>query len=118
MRDKTRPRLFEILKTGLEEGIAHERGKKKLRVTEVSIEEPPAYSGEQVQALRQRLKLSQALLADVLAVSVRTVQAWEQAAHCQTNRDGGCSEVTSPGETSIHPPRPGPPRYVLALLPD
>ena len=78
MTDKTRPRLFEILKTGLEEGIAHERGEKKLRVTELSIEDPPAYSGEQVQAVRRRLNLSQALLANVLAVSVRTVQAWEQ----------------------------------------
>ena len=74
-------RLFEILKTGLEEGIAHERDERNLRVTELCIEDPPAYSGEQVQAVRRRLKLSQALLANVLAVSVRTVQAWEQDRH-------------------------------------
>ena len=32
-----RPRLFDRLKAGLEDGIAHERGARTLRVTEVIV---------------------------------------------------------------------------------
>ncbi len=37
-----RKRLFERLKEGLEEAIAHERGEIELRETELSIPEPPS----------------------------------------------------------------------------
>jgi putative transcriptional regulator len=37
----------------------------------------PAYSAEQIRVLRERYRISQAVLAAVLNVSVSTVQKWE-----------------------------------------
>jgi putative transcriptional regulator len=74
-----RPRLFDRLKKGLEEGIAHERGERALRVTEVIVPDPPQlYSADDVRRIRIRLKMSQAGFARLLQVSSKTVQSWEQ----------------------------------------
>ncbi len=37
----------------------------------------PSYDGEQIKALRERVKLSQAVLASVLNTSASTVRKWE-----------------------------------------
>jgi putative transcriptional regulator len=37
----------------------------------------PAYSAEQIRVLRERYRISQAVLAAVLNVSISTVQKWE-----------------------------------------
>ena len=74
-----RPRLFDILKKGLEEGIAYERGEQNLRVTEIVVPDPPQnYTGEDVRRIRVRLRLSQSGFARLLHVSSKTVQSWEQ----------------------------------------
>jgi DNA-binding transcriptional regulator YiaG len=39
---------------------------------------PRRFTAKDVKATRHRLGMSQAVFADVLAVSVKTVQAWEQ----------------------------------------
>src|SRR5258708_6526546 len=77
----TRPRLFERLKTGLVEGIDHARGERQLRVSEVSVPDPPPpYGAEEVRTIRSRLRLSQPGFARLLHVSSKTVQSWEQGA--------------------------------------
>ena len=74
-----RLRLFERLKTGVEEGIQHARGERTLRVTERIVPDPPQhYSAEDIRRVRDRLKLSQAGFARLLHVSDKTVQSWEQ----------------------------------------
>jgi len=74
-----RSRLFDRLKKGLEEGIAHERGERMLRVTEVVVPDPPQlYSAEDVRRIRTHLNMSQAGFARLLQVSGKTVQSWEQ----------------------------------------
>ncbi len=74
-----RLRLFDRLKKGLEEGIAHERGERTLRVSEVVVPDPPQlYSAEDVRRIRTRLKMSQAGFGRLLQVSSKTVQSWEQ----------------------------------------
>ena len=71
--------LFERLKKGLNEGIAHERGERTLRVTEVVIPDPPqSYGAEDVRRIRTRMRMSQAGFARLLQVSNKTVQSWEQ----------------------------------------
>jgi putative transcriptional regulator len=78
---RMRPRLYDILKTGLEETITWAQGETELRVTTLTIPEPPPpYDAIRVAALRQRLKLSQAGFAQLLNVSPKTVQSWEQGA--------------------------------------
>ena len=74
-----RSRLFDRLKKGLEEGIAHERGERTLRVTEVVVPAPPQlYSADDVRRIRMGLNMSQAGFARLLQVSNKTVQSWEQ----------------------------------------
>lgn len=47
--DTERPRLFDRLKQGLEEGIAHERGECILRVMEIVVPDlPQSYGAEEV----------------------------------------------------------------------
>lgn len=41
---------------------------------------PRPMTGAQVRALRERLRMSQAVLARLMAISVRTLQAWERGA--------------------------------------
>lgn len=74
-----RPRLFDRLKKGLEEGIAHERGERTLRVTEVSVPDPPQeFTPDDVRRIRARLNMSQPGFARLLQVSSKTIQSWEQ----------------------------------------
>lgn len=37
----------------------------------------PEYTGESIKSLRRRLKISQAVLAGIINISVSTVQQWE-----------------------------------------
>jgi putative transcriptional regulator len=69
--------LFERLKQGLEEGIAHTSGELSLRTITVP-EAPPEIDGKTVAALRTQAEMSQAVFARVLNVSTKTVQSWEQ----------------------------------------
>ncbi|OJW13116.1 MAG: hypothetical protein BGO49_20165 [Planctomycetales bacterium 71-10] len=75
----TRPRkpLFERLKQGLEEGIAHAKGEITLR-TVVMPEEPPEIDAETLVSLRDQSAMSQPVFARMLNVSTKTVQSWEQ----------------------------------------
>lgn len=72
-------RLGDLIIQGLKEGIAHERGELKLRVTEVMVPPPPpSYAPEDVVRIRESLNMSQAAFALLLAVSKDAVQNWEQ----------------------------------------
>ena len=52
--------------------------KRALRAYEVlCLQAVPAYSSEQIRALRARYRISQAVLAAVLNTSVSTVRQWE-----------------------------------------
>jgi putative transcriptional regulator len=81
MAKKVRPRLFERLKQGLEEGIAHARGEIELVTRKVSTSLPPpprAYGPADVAAVRERLRMGQVEFALIFCVSAKTVQSWEQ----------------------------------------
>ena len=69
--------LFQRLKAALEQGIAHTRGEVKLKSIEVP-EEPPEIDAPTLTALRQAAQMSQSVFAQVLNVSAKTVQSWEQ----------------------------------------
>lgn len=74
MTTSSNNRLFERLKTGLEEGIAFTQGKIDLKTTEVP-ETPPEIDAETLTALRKAADMSQAIFARVLNVSCKTVQS-------------------------------------------
>lgn len=71
--------LFERLKEGLEDGIAHQKGERELRTFSLSIPEPPkVYAAEEIKALRHSFQMSQSAFSLLLAVSKKTVEGWEQ----------------------------------------
>lgn len=69
--------VFEQIKAGLEDSIAHSKGRITLATT-VLPAPPPRAGPRDVARLRRRLNMSQGVFAAVLNVSVRTVQSWEQ----------------------------------------
>ncbi len=77
MATKVRKPLFERLKQGLEEGLAHAQGELTLRTVEIP-EKPPAIDAKTITALRSRASMSQSVFAGMLNVSTKTLQSWEQ----------------------------------------
>jgi putative transcriptional regulator len=76
---KNRKPLFERLKTGLEEAILHARGEIALKTTSLEMpDRPPDVRADELTKLRLESGLSQAVFAQVLNVSTKTVQSWEQ----------------------------------------
>lgn len=80
-------KMFDLLKEGLEEAIAYERGlSKNARVKKVRLdtaelpEHPKEYQAKDIKRLRNRLNCSQGIFAAYLNVSLNTIQAWEQGA--------------------------------------
>ena len=69
--------LFERLQASLEEGIRFARGELNLRTTRGPAR-PPQKTARQVVRLRRRFRMSQAVFARMLNVSIKTVQSWEQ----------------------------------------
>lgn len=71
-------KFFEKIKEGLEDAIAHKKGKITLRTEIIEIPEPPAeYSAKEIRKIREKGHYSQSIFARVLNVSIKTVQAWE-----------------------------------------
>ena len=70
--------FFEDLKAGLEDAIAHEKGKLDLRSELIEIPEPPMqYKPKDIKDIREYNQYSQGVFAKILNVSVKTVQSWE-----------------------------------------
>ena len=71
-------KLFEELKQGLQDIIAHQEGKLTLKSEFIEIPEPPKeYSPKKIKNIRTKWNYSQGVFAKVLNVSLKTVQAWE-----------------------------------------
>src|SRR5437763_6849228 len=78
--------VFEQIKRGLEQSIAHSRGELSLRTTTLPLPPPPA-TPRRVLTLRKRLKMSQAVFAATLNVSPKLVHSWEQGARTPSRGD-------------------------------
>lgn len=71
-------KFFKDLKQGLEEVVAHKKGKITLKSELVETPPPPKeYKPEQIKRIRNKYHYSQGIFAGVLNVSIKTVQSWE-----------------------------------------
>jgi putative transcriptional regulator len=71
-------KFFKDLKAGLEDAIAHEKGKLDLRSELIEIPEPPTeYKPKEIKKIREENRYSQGVFAKILNVSIKTVQSWE-----------------------------------------
>ncbi len=71
--------VFEQIRQGLRESIAHARGELTLRTTTLPAP-APRLSRRRVAAIRKKLRMSQGVFARYLNVPTRTLQSWEQGA--------------------------------------
>ncbi len=69
--------VFDQIQEGLENSIAYSKGELSLVTTELPAP-PPKATKKQISQIRRKLRMSQAVFASVLNVSVKTVQSWEQ----------------------------------------
>ena len=78
VRKKNEVNVFENVVDGLNQAIEYEKGKLKgVKTRRVTITPLPHYSGKKIKKIRSKTKLSQKIFANVLGVSVKTVEAWE-----------------------------------------
>ena len=71
--------VAEQIRKGLEEAIRHAKGEITLKTTILEMPDPPPNVGaEELTKLRLKSGMSQAIFAQVLNVSTKTVQSWEQ----------------------------------------
>lgn len=74
----TNTNLADMIIDSLKEGNRnYKKGKKISRRVVMDIVRPKSMTAAQIQRLRKKLHLSQSVFADILNVSVKTVQAWE-----------------------------------------
>jgi putative transcriptional regulator len=69
--------VFNEIMNGLQEAIEHEQGRRKLRTKSVKVLPTPDYNKDKVKEIRINFGMSQAVFADVIGVSTKTVEAWE-----------------------------------------
>ncbi len=77
--------LYDSIMRGLEEVKLYKEGKIKLKSHRFQIEPINSFSATEVKAIRAEQRLSQKLFADIMGVSVKTVEAWE----CGRNAPSG-----------------------------
>ena len=70
-------KLFEDIKTGLNQAIEFEKGNLKVKTTTFIIEPIEKFNPEEIRAIRIETGLTQVLFAKYMGVSVKTVEAWE-----------------------------------------
>lgn len=97
-------KMFNLLKEGLEEAIAYEKGiskkarVKKLRIDTSNVPQPPKeYHANDIKRLRNKLNCSQQVLAACLNVSLNTIQAWEQGFRCPNHASLRLLEIIDKG---------------------
>jgi putative transcriptional regulator len=85
---KKKQGIGELMIQGAREALAYKRGtlggvrvtRARVTVRNVDVVPPPQYRERDVQRVRSRLGLSQAVFADLLGASASTVRAWERGA--------------------------------------
>ena len=69
--------LFDDLKEGLQEAIDYEKGVGKAKTVTFMIEPVKKYSNEDIKKIRNNAGMTQAVFANYMGVSPKTVEAWE-----------------------------------------
>ncbi|MBC1458308.1 helix-turn-helix domain-containing protein [Listeria newyorkensis] len=82
--------LFDSLERGLKQAVAHADNTKKARTKKIMITELPTYTAKDIKAFRQKVELTQSTFAELMGISVKTVEAWESG---RNNPNGSASRL-------------------------
>lgn len=74
---RTQTEISNSIIAGLEEASLHAQGHLELKQRTIRIAPLPEFSGNQIKRIRVALGLTQSMLAKILGVSVKTIEAWE-----------------------------------------
>ena len=77
--------VFKSIVKGLNEAVEYESGKGKARVARCTVNPAPEFSSQEIKDIRLNFGMTQVTFAEVMGVSVKTVEAWEAG----TNRPIG-----------------------------
>ena len=69
--------VYESIIKGLNEAIEFEKGEGNARVVKCTVNPAPEFSAEEIKDVRLSLGMTQITFAQVMGVSVKTVEAWE-----------------------------------------
>lgn len=69
--------VYESIMQGLSEAVEYEKGNLKARTMKMSIAPLPEINSSRIKDIRRSLDMTQGIFADVIGVSVKTVEAWE-----------------------------------------
>jgi len=69
---------FSSIMTGLNQALEYSKGNlDSVRRRTVTISPLPDFKASKIKSIRNKLNFSQALFAEALGVSIKTVEAWE-----------------------------------------
>ncbi|MDC7239917.1 MAG: type II toxin-antitoxin system MqsA family antitoxin [Spirochaetales bacterium] len=69
---------FDSIMSGLNESLEFSKGNlKNVKKRRVSIAPIPEYNAKKIKSIRESLNLTQMIFAEVIGVSIKTVEAWE-----------------------------------------
>src|SRR5271157_786273 len=70
--------VADQIRKGLEESVRHAKGETTLKTTTLEVpDRPPELGAEDITRIRLNNQMSQAVFAQLLNVSPKTVQSWE-----------------------------------------
>lgn len=69
--------VYESIIKGLNEAVDYENGKLTARTTKCTVNPAPEFDAKQIRDARLSLGMTQTTFAQVMGVSIKTVEAWE-----------------------------------------
>ena len=84
--------VFEKIKVGLEEAIAYERGELPAKTKTITIQPIQHFAASEIKKIRAETGMTQAIFAEFMGVSVKTVEAWESG---RNHPDGAACRLLS-----------------------
>lgn len=69
--------IYQSVIKGLQEAIDHEEGRIRAKSYTFEIKPMPEYDQERIRQIRKQAHMTQKIFAEIMGVSVKTVEAWE-----------------------------------------
>ena len=95
--------LFDDLVTGLNQAIDYEKGVGNAKVTTYVIEPVKRYDNHEIREIRINAGMTQAVFADYMGVSHKTVEAWEKGTNHPTGSACRLLDILSSGMSDALP---------------
>jgi putative transcriptional regulator len=69
--------VYESIIQGLTEAVEYEKGNGKARTSKCTVNPAPEFTSQEIKDIRLGFGMTQLTFAEVMGVSVKTVEAWE-----------------------------------------